>query len=56
MSQQLSLELNDEVYADLQQKADAVGVTLTEWIIATLSDRSSILSSNFKFKIVAKGT
>lgn len=37
MSQQLTLELSDESYADLQQKANAVGVSITEWIVAALS-------------------
>lgn len=36
MSQQLTLELSDESYADLQQKANAVGLSITEWIVATL--------------------
>lgn len=44
MSQQLTLELNDEVYADLQQKANAVGVSLTEWVIAVLSNQGNGLS------------
>lgn len=37
MSQQLTLELSDEVYADLQQKADALGLSMTEWVITLLS-------------------
>lgn len=41
MSQQLTLELSDEAYADLQQKANAVGLSITEWIIATLSKQSN---------------
>lgn len=36
MSQQLTLELSDEVYADLQQKASAVGLSISEWIVAIL--------------------
>lgn len=36
MSQQLTLELGDESYADLQQKANAVGLSIAEWIVATL--------------------
>ncbi len=36
MSQQLTLELSDEVYANLQQKANAVGLSMAEWIIAVL--------------------
>jgi hypothetical protein len=42
MSQQLTLELSDEVYADLQQKADAVGVPIVEWILASLSNQSDV--------------
>jgi hypothetical protein len=37
MSQQLTLEISDEVYADLQLKANAVGVSMTEWIVTILS-------------------
>jgi hypothetical protein len=37
MSQQLTLEISDEVYADLQRKANAVGVSMTEWIVTILS-------------------
>jgi hypothetical protein len=41
MSQQLTLELTDEVYADLQQKANAVGLPITAWVVAVLSKQSS---------------
>ncbi len=41
MSQQLILELSDKVYADLQQKANAVGLPIAEWIIAVLSHQSN---------------
>lgn len=44
MSQQLTLELSDEVYADLQQRASAVGLTITEWIVATLSQQGNAVS------------
>jgi phosphohistidine phosphatase SixA len=37
MSQQLTLEISDEVYADLQRKANAVGVSITERIVTVLS-------------------
>ena len=37
MSQQLTLEISDEVYADLQRKASAVGISITEWIVTVLS-------------------
>lgn len=45
MSQQLTLEISDEVYADLQQKASAVGVSITEWIVAVLSSQGNAVSS-----------
>lgn len=41
MSQQLTLELSDEVHADLQQKANAVGLSIAEWIVAVLSNHSN---------------
>lgn len=44
MSQQLTLELSDEVYADLKQKANAVGLPITEWVVAVLSTQSNDLS------------
>ena len=37
MSQQLTLEISDEVYADLQRQANAVGISTTEWIVTVLS-------------------
>jgi hypothetical protein len=47
MSQQLTLEISDEVYADLQRKASAIGVSITEWIVTVLSrqDAVAVLSS-----------
>lgn len=44
MSQQLTLEISDEVYADLKQKANAVGLPITEWVVAVLSTQSNDLS------------
>lgn len=44
MSQQLTLELSDEVYADLQQKANAVGLSITEWVVAVLDHQNIIVS------------
>jgi hypothetical protein len=41
MSQQLTLEISDEVYADLQQKANAVGLPIAEWIVAVLNNQSN---------------
>jgi hypothetical protein len=41
MSQQLTLELSDEVYSILQAQADAIGLSVTDWIVTKLgnSDR-----------------
>lgn len=41
MSYQLTLELSDEVYADLQQKANAVGLSIAEWSVAILSNQNN---------------
>ncbi len=43
MSQQLTLEISDEVYADIQRKADAVGISITEWIVTVVSRQGSTL-------------
>ena len=45
MSQQLTLEISDETYADLQHKSSAVGVSITEWIVALLNRQSSLVSN-----------
>jgi len=44
MSQQLTLEISDEVYANLQQKANAVGLSIAEWIVAVVSYQNSDVS------------
>jgi hypothetical protein len=41
MSRHLTLELSDEVYADLQQKANAVGLSIAEWIVTVLNSQSN---------------
>jgi hypothetical protein len=41
MSRHLTLELSDEVYADLQQKASAVGLSIAEWIVTVLNSQSN---------------
>lgn len=46
MSQQLILEISDEVYADLQRQSSAMGISLTEWVLMLLSRENSIVSSN----------
>ena len=38
MSQQLTLELSDEVYNTLQNQADAIGLSVTDWIITKLGN------------------
>ncbi|NEO16696.1 MULTISPECIES: hypothetical protein [unclassified Moorena] len=45
MSQQLTLEISDEVYADLQRKANAVGISITDWIVAVLSRQDGTVST-----------
>jgi hypothetical protein len=44
MSQHLTLELSDEVYADLQQKANTVGLSIADWIVDVLSNQNNGLS------------
>ena len=44
MSQQLTLEISDEVYADLQRKASAVGISITDWIVTVLSRQGGVAS------------
>jgi len=44
MSQQLTLEISDDVYAELQRKSSAVGVPMTEWIVTLLSSQTSATS------------
>jgi hypothetical protein len=44
MSQQLILEISDEVYADLQRKASEVGISITEWIVTVLSRQGAVVS------------
>ena len=45
MTQQLTLEISDEVYSDLLQKANAAGISITDWIAATLSRQDQMPSS-----------
>lgn len=37
MSQLLNLELSDEVYAALQGQANAAGLSVAEWVVASLN-------------------
>ncbi|MGL5035265.1 MAG: hypothetical protein ACRC6M_15870 [Microcystaceae cyanobacterium] len=42
MSQQLTLELSDEIYNALQHQADAIGLSVTDWIITKLGNSDSV--------------
>jgi hypothetical protein len=44
MSQQLTLEISDEVYPDLQRKASAVGISIADWIVTILSRQGTVTS------------
>lgn len=46
VSQQLTLQLSDEIYADFQQKADAAGLPMTEWIITVLNQQNRSLQAD----------
>ena len=41
MSQQINLEISDEVYAGLQRKASEMGLSAAEWIAALISTQMS---------------
>lgn len=41
MSQRLTLELSDEVYAELQQSANTVGMSIAEWVVSVLSHQGN---------------
>ncbi len=42
MSQILTLELNDDMYAVLNQQAEGAGVSLSEWIAISLEQRCGL--------------
>jgi len=44
MSQLLTLELSDDVYAALQQQADAVGLSVAELIMTSLDRQDGLLT------------
>jgi hypothetical protein len=48
MSQQLTLELSDEVYSALQAKASAEGLSLATWMVALLSNQTHDASYRFQ--------
>jgi hypothetical protein len=39
MSHQLTLELSDEAYANLEKKASAVGLQVSDWIMTLLTQQ-----------------
>lgn len=41
MSQLLTIELNDEIYADLERQAGAAGLSVAEWIVQSLNGQRS---------------
>ncbi|MGB3692036.1 MAG: hypothetical protein WA865_18225 [Spirulinaceae cyanobacterium] len=45
MSRQLILEISDEVYANLQRKSSAVGISVTEWVMTLLGRQSNVVSN-----------
>ncbi len=45
MSKQLTLEISDQVYENLQQKASAVGLSATEWILASINAQQGEIST-----------
>lgn len=46
MSQLLTLELSDDIYAVLQQQADAVGLSVAELIVTSLNRQHCLLTAN----------
>ncbi|MCC5615469.1 hypothetical protein LC605_10390 [Nostoc sp. CHAB 5836] len=43
MSQLLTLELSNDVYAALQQQADAIGLSVAELIVTSLDEQHGLL-------------
>jgi len=43
MSQVLTLELSDTDYAEIRQRAELAGVTITEWAIASLKEHKQLI-------------
>jgi hypothetical protein len=50
MSQQLTLELSDEVYSALERQASAVGLSVAEWIVASLSRQNTLSLQDLRTK------
>ena len=43
MSQQITLEISDEIYEDWQQRASTAGLTVIEWATAKLNEQHGAL-------------
>ncbi len=41
MSQLLTLELSDEIYAELERQASAAGLSVAEWVVESLNPSST---------------
>ena len=39
MSQLLTLELSDEIYAELERQANAAGLSIAEWVVESLKQQ-----------------
>ncbi|PZO39660.1 MAG: hypothetical protein DCF19_13860 [Pseudanabaena frigida] len=48
MSQVLTLELSDTDYAEIRQRAELAGVTITEWAISSLKEHKQITKSKLQ--------
>ena len=48
MSQVLTLELSDTDYAEIRQRAELAGVTITEWALASLKEYKQITKSKLQ--------
>jgi hypothetical protein len=44
VSEVVTLELRDELYADLKQKAESVGISLEAWIAVALEQQNTVLN------------
>ena len=51
MSQVLTLELSDTDYAEIRQRAELAGVTITEWALASLKEYKQITKSKLQSEV-----
>ena len=52
MSQLLTLELSDEIYAELERQAGAAGLSVAEWVVESLKrQRSSLIKPNLQTEL-----